>query len=308
MARMLKAGLGLILLLQGFCITAAWSAAGPTPAFGEEVQKQKEIYDSKGARTPDGYVIDRSLLSYAHLLPAEFFKSLSKLGPQDRWLDIGAGEGRAVIDYATARYDAMRPPELRDIEGRARCVAISIEDRRNARWYNATADLEPRKIEYLHGRTFGDYSADELGQFQVITDVIGAFSYTQSITRFMEKALNMLAVNGSIYTVLQDVGWENGANKPHYPNAPFLTEIKQADGSDMKVCQWLKTISCVEVTCEAKDGFTPPIEVYQVRKTCDKVTVPDASLVHFTAGTPPERRFVLRNSPGAGVRTAGEAR
>src|SRR5687767_14709927 len=107
MVRTLKAGLGLILLLQGFCVTVAWSAAGPTAAFGEEAAKQKEIYDSKGAKTPDGYVIDRSLLSYSHLLPAEFFKSLSRLGPQDRWLDIGAGEGRAVIDYATAKYNAM---------------------------------------------------------------------------------------------------------------------------------------------------------------------------------------------------------
>jgi hypothetical protein len=293
MVRMLKAGIGLVLLLQGFCVTAAWSAAGPT-AFREEVAKQNEIYDSKGAKTPEGYVIDRSLLSYAHLLPEEFFKSLSRLGPQDRWLDIGAGEGRAVIDYATARYNAMRPPELRAIEGRAHSVAISIEDRRNASWFNATADLEPHKIEYRYGRTFSEYTVDELGQFQVITDVIGAFSYTQSITRFMEKALGMLSVNGSLYTVLQDVGWENGENKPHYPNAPFLTEIKKADGSDMKMCQWLKTIGCVEVTCEAKDGFTPPIEVYQVRKTCDKVTVPAASLVHFTAGTPPERRFVLQ--------------
>ncbi|HYC46868.1 MAG TPA: hypothetical protein VED01_15440 [Burkholderiales bacterium] len=302
--RSLKLRITLFILLQTISLAAAGAASVPDKIV-EEVVKQKAIYDSRGAERPDGYVIDRSLTSYADLLPAEFHKQLSTLGPQDRWLDIGAGEGRAVLDYATAKSD-VQPASLTE-RARARTTAISIEDRRTARWHEASASLAPKQIEYLFGRTFSEYSAEELGQFQIITDVIGAFSYTQSITRFMDKALGTLALNGSLFTVLQDVGWEAGTNKPHYPNAPFLTEIRKADGSDMKICQWLKSIGCVQVTCEAKTGFVPPIEVYHVRKVCDKVTIPDLALEHFEAGTPPERRFVMKGAANPVIKT-GEVR
>jgi hypothetical protein len=57
------------------------------------------------------------------------------------------------------------------------------------------------------------------------------------------------------------------------------------------MCSWLKRIGCVEVTCEARADWTPPLEVYQVRKVCDNVTVPGLAPVHFEAGTPPERGY-----------------
>jgi hypothetical protein len=65
------------------------------------------------------------------------------------------------------------------------------------------------------------------------------------------------------------------------------------------MCSWLKSISCVEVTCEAKSGWKPPLEVYRVRKVCDNVTVPGLAPVHFEAGTPPERGFRLKSSSAA---------
>jgi len=96
-----------------------------------------------------------------------------------------------------------------------------------------------------------------------------------------------------LYTVLQDVHAESGGNKPYYPDAPFLTEIVNPDGSELKVCSWLKSITCVEVSCESKPAFSPPAEVYRVRKVCEDVSVPRLEIVHFQAGTPPERRFRL---------------
>jgi hypothetical protein len=113
----------------------------------------------------------------------------------------------------------------------------------------------------------------------------------------MQKTLGLLAVNGSFYTVLQDVHWENGSNRPHYAGASFLTEIKKADGSDMRMCTFLKSISCVEVTCESKGDWTPPIEVYRVKKTCEAVSVPRLTPTQYEAGTPPERKYVL-SAPG----------
>jgi hypothetical protein len=275
----------------------AMAASGPSP---EEVAKQKAIYQSRGEAVPEGYKIDRSLLSYTFVLPSQFRTSLGKMRAQDRWLDIGAGEGRAVLDYVTSKYDALlRGPEASGQKGKA--VAISIEDRRTAQWHETAAALEPGQIQYFFGRRLREYAPEELGQFQVISDVLGAFSYTRYISTFMEKALGLLTVDGELYTVLQDVQPERGKNRPFYPDASFLTEIRNPDGSELKVCSWLKRISCVEVTCRFKAEMSPPAEVYRIRKTCSDVRVPALSLVHFQAGTPPERRFQLSPS------TAGKA-
>ena len=39
------------------------------------------------------------------------------------------------------------------------------------------------------GKRLREYSPEEIGQFQVITDVMGGFSYTQDLSLFMEKTL-----------------------------------------------------------------------------------------------------------------------
>jgi hypothetical protein len=180
--------------------------------------------------------------------------------------------------------------------GKAHAVAMSIEDRRTPRWHETAARPEGARIEYLHGRRLREYSASELGKFDLITDVVGAFSYTRYLALFMQQTLGLLELNGSLFTVLQDVHGEGRTNRPYYPGASFLTEIMQKDGSATTVCAWLKRIGCAEVTCELKPAWSPPIEVYHVRKVCEEVSVPALELVHFAAGTPPERRFQLTSS------------
>ena len=141
-------------------------------------------------------------------------------------------------------------------------------------------------MAYLFGRRLREYSLEELGQFKLISDVLGGFSYSRSLSLFMERALELLALNGNLYTVLQDVRSENGANRPFYPDARFLTEIVNSDGAEVKICSWLKSISCVDVACEVKTDSSPPIERYRIRKTCEKVRVPDLVPIHFQAGPP----------------------
>lgn len=257
----------------------------------QEETKQDAIYQLKGEDTPEGYVIDRSLIAYTFTLPAAFDRSLASLGTGDRWLDIGAGKGQAVLDYYGERYDAMHAAG-RDQRGKkARAVAISIEDRRDSLWARTAANLEPNQIQYMWGRRLRQYSPGELGKFDLITDVLGGFSYTENLSLFMEKVLGLLNLNGSFYTVLQDVHSDGVDNKPYYPGERYLTEISDDGAGEIKVCRWLKRISCVEVTCEFRADWKPQIEAYRVHKLCNETTVPALQLTFFEAGTPPERRF-----------------
>jgi hypothetical protein len=286
------------------CLAAAAGAAeqAPRPAvFGEEIGKQEKIYKSKGADTPEGYVIDRSLLTYAFAFSQTFKRSLAQLQPQDRWLDIGAGEARAVTDYAMSEHESLYKAFGPLNPKKAQVVAMSIEDRRTHEWHEAAATLGPGRMEYLVGRPLGEYSLAELGKYRLVTDLMGGFSYTTRLSRYMEMTLALLEVDGDFYATLADVHSESSDNKPHYADSPYLTEIVSASGAEVKMCAWLKQISCVQVACQFRSDWTPPIEVYHVRKTCEQVKVPALDIVHFQAGTPPERRFRLADPPPAGA-------
>lgn len=265
-------------------------AAEPGSAFEKEVAKQEAVYQSRGENVPAGYVVDRSLLAYAAALPTGFGQSLASLGPADRWLDIGAGEGKAMLDYYAPRYDSMHPQRRGK---KARAVAMSIEDRRTPRWHETAKSLEPDQITYWSGRRLREYSPEELGRFQLITDLTGGFSYARQLSVFMERTLGALDVNGTFYTLLLDVLPEKAAGPSAYPDSLFLTEIQNAGGANMRVCSWLKSISCVEVICEPDANSTRPVELYRMRKTCGNVAVPSLELVYYRAGTPPQRLFRL---------------
>lgn len=284
----------LLAVLPGLRPAAAQNAPAALPE--DPVAQQERIYRSRGKDVPEGYVINRALDAYSLALPDGFLRTLATLGPDDRWLDIGAGEGRAILEYYSPGYDASLPPDAPRL-GKARVVAISIEDRRTAQWHELAARLEPGRIRYLYGKALRDYRREDLERFQLITDVIGGFSYSRDLSLYMSGALDLLEVNGTFYTLLQDVHSEEGWNPPHYEGSPYLTEIQRADGSKMKICEWLKRITCVAVACELTTRMRPPVELYAIRKQCDEVQVPALVPVHYEAGTPPERRYVLRPAP-----------
>jgi hypothetical protein len=219
---------------------------------------------------------------------------LANLGPAERWLDIGAGEGNAVLDYYTELFDSMHW-EGRERRGKkAQAVAISIEDRRTPEWHATAARLEPNQIRYLYGKRLREYSAEELGRFQLITDVIGGFSYARNLSVFVENVLSIMDLNATFFTLLLDVRTETRADPALYKDLLVLTEIERPDGSEVKVCSWLKSISCVQVTCELNTELKRPIELYRIQKVCDNVAVPALVSVSYTAGTPPPRRYQLR--------------
>lgn len=278
------------------CVAAtAHAADSVTPGFADEIAKQEAIYKSRGAQVPDGYVIDRSLLSYTQALSEKVDRALGMLRPRDRWLDIGAGRGQAILDYYTPKFDMLHFEGRGERGSKAQAVAMSIEDRRTTAWHEKAASLPPDKIRYFAGRRLREYSREELGKFRLITDVIGGFSYTTNLSLFMEQVLAVLEVNGDFFTVLADVSSQDGANKPYYEGAPFLTAIAGADGAEVKVCSWLKSIACVQVACEFKPKWQPPIEAFHVHKVCNDVSVPPLTAIHYEAGTPPERGFKLAN-------------
>jgi hypothetical protein len=167
---------------------------------------------------------------------------------------------------------------------------MSIEDRRTEKWQQQAVSLGDGRIRYLSGKRLRQYSREELGKFQIITDVYGGFSYTEDLSGFVERALSLLETGGVFYTMVQDVHLEDGKDKL---TSGYLTELVDAAGRDVKVCSWLKQTTCVKVGCESKSDWDEPTELINIRKVCSDVSVPRMKLLKYAAGNPPGRRFQL---------------
>ena len=287
------AGMGLavlIVLQQALGLGAAWPQELAQPRMDEEISKQEKSFQRRGADVPSGYITNRGLSDYAELLPTGFCDALGRLGSSDRWLDIGAGEGQAILDYYALEDDAAPAEKCARSFSKARAVAMSIEDRRTDKWRQQAAIFGADRIRYLSGKSLRHYSVEELGKFQIITDVFGGFTYTADLSQFVDKVLSLLEVGGVFYTMVQGVHLEGGKDKP---STWYETELVDAAGRDEKVCSWLKTTSCVQVTCESKSDWDSPTELIRIQKVCSDVSVPRTKLLKFEAGNPPGRRFQL---------------
>jgi hypothetical protein len=278
----------LIIIIQLLGLKFARSQEPVHPPINQEFLEQEKIYRSRGADGRRVYTTDRGLSRYGELLPSDFCDALGRLDSSDRWLDIGAGQGEAILDYYLPEDAAAE--RCRGSGPRARAVAISIEDRRTDDWKHQVASLGDDRIRYLFGKRLRQYSPEELGKFQIITDVYGGFTYTEDLSQFVDKVLSLLEVGGSFYTLATGVHLEDGKDKL---GSLYLTELEDAFGRPVKVCSWLKKISCVQVTCESKTDLKRPTQLIKIQKLCSDTSVPRMKLVEFEAGYPPGRCFQL---------------
>ena len=280
------ARVAVVIVMAVQSLGTGWTQEPVQPRIDEEFAKQEKIYRRRDAGS---YTANRGLSSYAEVLPTGFCDALGRLGSSDRWLDIGAGEGQAILDYYAPQGDAAAE-KCGGSGAKARAVAISIEDRRTDKWKEQAASLGADRIRYLSGRRLSQYSPEELGKFQIITDVYGGFTYTENLSRFIDKALSLLEIGGAVYTVLPAVHLEDGADKL---GAWYKTELVDAASRPVKVCSWLKQTSCAKITCESKTDWDEPTQLIEIRKVCSGVSVPRTNLVEYIAGAPPGRRFQL---------------
>ena len=279
------ARLAVLIVLQALGLGAGWPQEPVQPRIDEEFAKQEKIYRRRGAGS---YTTNRGLSDYAEVLPTGFCDALGRLGSADRWLDIGAGEGNAILDYYATQGDAA-PEKCGGSGPKARAVAMSIEDRRTDKWREQAASLGDR-MRYLAGKRLSQYSRDELGKFQIITDVYGGFTYTENLSRFLDKLLSLLEIGGAFYTVLPAVHLEDGTDKL---GTWYKTELVDAASRPIKVCSWLRQTTCTKISCESKADWDEPTQLIEIRKTCSDVAVPRTNLVEYMAGAPPGRRFQL---------------
>ncbi len=219
----------------------------------------------KGARQEiqkNKFITNRSLENYSSRLFPSFRQRMSELKPNDLWIDLGGGEGRAAEEYLQSKINPLEAAQV---------YLITYVGRRSS--------ILKRKIEIpsfqgklkvLEGRFFEEIPDQEIPQADMITDFYGVLSYTGDLSLTLRKIFRHLKLHGELYI--------------HSSN--MVTSIETSNGV-MSLTSFLKSLSGLQV--EGQDG------ILKITKEQEEIKVPPLSLL--SSGLNPvgfHRRFQLQ--------------
>jgi hypothetical protein len=200
---------------------------------------------------------------YVNAFGNSFVEKLRSLGAGDRWLDGGAGEAKAMIEYLEGG-------------GQARCTATGYEIPKGA---SQSIEEASRKLHfnYISGKFFSEISTAELeldkfGRFKLITDLNGVLYYTKTLVEDLRRYLEILDINGKLFftSITATITAENATKES--ANLPWFTK-------------WASNIGGVNVTFHKNERCT------EIEKTQGSITtMPDLELVKY-------EKVVNRNDP-----------
>ena len=277
------------------------------PRLREEFEKLEDTLQD------NAFLVTRGLKDYAAYLGPRFMEKLRKLGPNDHWIDFGAGSAYAMIEFGTmpwihslVKRFFRRPPKM---------TATGFKMPIDGKLYDFLADQPTKAFQYLDGRYVEDLTAETIGgpPASLITDIYGAMAYTPDPNGVLKKAHELLAVGGEFHFSLPITAvlrrrvtpsWGRGFHSgvayawEEYPVFRMLGDGSAGTGIDPR--NWIRTLKgfeIVEMTNLEADDFS--IESQQLRVILRKV--PDVPFdvawlrtVRFNAGAPPVRVYRLR--------------
>ncbi len=202
--------------------------------------------ESAGSRFQKHFIFhtDRPIESYFEAFGESFQRDLLNLGANDQWLDMGAGEGKAIENYlqgACGRADRLlpeffneicKPPsghELCKIERKENC-GRPISSRASVA--GVTLKLSRTPPEYdgkyrMFARDFTDVDERQIGTVKLATDHLGVLYYSEQLDAHLAKALRLLAPDGVLYLV------PNGAQKV------FVGKEVKFDHTMLNMKEWI---------------------------------------------------------------------
>lgn len=136
----------------------------------------------------NSFTVHRDLAAYESDFGFLFRQRVGNLRRGQHWLDVGAGDGNAQLDYLRERSSDA-----------ARVTAIAYRRGWESRLYNSK--LGRGENRFISGRMVEAISNQEIGQADLITDVFGALSYTNDPVLVLRKYLELLKPDGHLMFV-----------------------------------------------------------------------------------------------------------
>jgi hypothetical protein len=128
--------------------------------------------------------VSRRLVHYRATFGTGFRRISSTLGPEHHWIDMGAGEAGAIQDFLATVPETEQP--------RITAIGLTVP----------AGTPRSTRYRYLEGRVLADYTAAEIGQADLITDLFGPSVYAGALDRTVEQYGHLLRTGGDVFIVL----------------------------------------------------------------------------------------------------------
>lgn len=177
-----------------------------------------------------------------------------KLSDNDVWLDVGAGDLYAQVDYLSGNYSSGKNTVA---------VAIAVEDSESEGFKNNKNYLRknfPKRFRYLSGRRIEDIPVHELPKANIVSDLFGAMTFTDKVDQTLQRELDQLKVGGVMIARLQKAYIRDRENK-RFGIQRYVESIK---GAETLLYGWYTLV---------------------MRKIQDEILVPQLQLIDFISGT-----------------------
>jgi hypothetical protein len=219
--------------------------------FSRTSQKSSAVISDRVAK--NDFITNRSLFDYIHDLHPDFKTVLSRLSSDSHWIDMGAGKAKAQIEFLKSIRNPLNRPYVT-------AVAYKID-----RWWGLPTFNG--KLE-VHEGPFEFQPTEQWRSADLITDVMGIFSYTTDLTTTLQKTFDLLKIQGELYISTSSYG------------SKFKVQ-----GQILTLEAFLATISGLKV-----EGKWGAIKVIKEQKD---ILIPQMELQRFTDDSPPLRLFLV---------------
>ncbi len=267
---------------------------GKSKGFGWETSPSKET--AREVIRTRKFASKRDLVSYLSDFPSEFADDLFKLGPQAKLLDAGGGAFYFAEEVVALRKLPSSSKELSPkltprlstfldtpLTHRPQVTAISLNlERKNIPSYEG-------RLKLLWGRFFAEIPEEELGKFDLITDLKGIFAYSPDADEVLRRYVSLLNDSGVIYLYLGED--EKGFS--------FTSSVKTKAGKKVSLAEWVEGLGGLKVDRLTGSGGAQPAHNQTLRiRVADrsKVQIPVLSLLGIDSqhDGPPTRVYYER--------------
>ncbi len=226
----------------------------------------------------NSFTTDRGLGEYAYHpnngWGREFIQHLSSLRGPQVWIDVGAGEANAQIDYL---YDCLGASSSRFVSKKkdpARLIALSVRKPEYAPRLKEALWKWPDSFQYLEMQI--EIFPDSTPIADIITDSWGAAAYSPRLDLILKKYGRILKKGGRVYI--------SGLQSTRIFNSR----------REIELVEWFNAIQGFKLL-NYKDGS------FQLEKISDEIDIPALEIVTFEADRPPRRGYRWRKSSASGI-------
>ncbi len=222
------------------------------------------------------YNYTRRLKDYMTSLEDSFSGYINTLKKGDVWLDSGAGDALAQVDYLKRG-------------GVATVIALDARQTENKETLGALLQFS-LQFRYFQGRYTENYQPQELYPLKLITDVCGAIAYSSHLDRVLKVLLASLVPGGRLYFEMDDSTAPLQANSS---DRLIINKVTDKGEVHVAAADYFNAIKGIEFKVGHAVYGGDTIGTYFVR-TSEKLYVPSLEIKGYEAGSPPRKTYTWK--------------